>query len=47
MDAFEYRNGELYAENVPLAQIAERFGTPIYVYSRAYLEQQFCRTRMH
>lgn len=41
MDAFEYRNGELYAENVPLAQIAERFGTPTYVYSRAYLEQQF------
>ena len=41
MDAFEYRNGELYAENVPLAQIADRFGTPTYVYSRAYLEQQF------
>ncbi|MEE8059714.1 MAG: diaminopimelate decarboxylase [Pseudomonadales bacterium] len=41
MDAFEYRNGELYAENVPLATIAERYGTPTYVYSRAYLEQQF------
>jgi diaminopimelate decarboxylase len=41
MDAFEYRNGELYAENVPLTAIAEQFGTPTYVYSRAYLEQQF------
>jgi diaminopimelate decarboxylase len=41
MDAFEYRNGELYAENVPLAAIAEQYGTPTYVYSRAYLEQQF------
>ena len=41
MDAFEYRNGELYAEHVPLAEIAERFGTPTYVYSKAYLEQQF------
>ena len=41
MDAFEYRNGELYAENVPLTAIAERYGSPTYVYSRAYLEQQF------
>ena len=41
MDAFEYRNGELYAEDVPLAAVAERYGTPAYVYSRAYLEQQF------
>lgn len=37
MSAFEYRNGELHAEAVPLARIAERFGTPCYVYSRASL----------
>jgi diaminopimelate decarboxylase len=36
--AFAYRNGELCAERVSLAQIAERFGTPCYVYSRAMLE---------
>lgn len=41
MSPFEYRNGELYAEDVPLAAIAARYGTPTYVYSRAYLEQQF------
>ncbi len=41
MDTFTYRNGELYAENVPLSTIAESYGTPTYVYSRAYLEQQF------
>ncbi len=41
MDAFQYHDGQLLAENVPLAVIAERFGTPTYVYSRAYLEQQF------
>lgn len=41
MNAFEYRNGEMFAEQVPLNAIAERFGTPTYVYSRAYLEQQF------
>ncbi len=34
---FEYRNGELHAEDVPLASIAANFGTPTYVYSRAAL----------
>ena len=32
---FEYRNGTLHAEEVPLDEIARRFGTPCYVYSRA------------
>jgi diaminopimelate decarboxylase len=41
MDSFTYRNGQLHAESVPLAEIAERFGTPVYVYSRAALAQQF------
>jgi len=36
---FEYRNGELHAEAVPLARIAERYGTPCYVYSRAALTE--------
>jgi diaminopimelate decarboxylase len=35
---FSYQNGTLCAENVPLVEIAERFGTPSYVYSRAALE---------
>lgn len=42
MSPFEYRNDALHAENVPLAQIAERFGTPCYVYSRAALTEA-CR----
>jgi diaminopimelate decarboxylase len=37
MDFFNYRNGELYCEEVPVARIAEQFGTPAYVYSRATL----------
>lgn len=41
MDHFNYRNGELYAEDVPVASIAERFGTPAYVYSRATLERHY------
>jgi diaminopimelate decarboxylase len=38
---FDYRNGELHAENVPLAKIAERHGTPCYVYSRAALTEAY------
>lgn len=41
MDHFDYRDGQLHAEQVPLAQIAERFGTPCYVYSRATLERHW------
>ncbi|MBC3467005.1 diaminopimelate decarboxylase [Pseudomonas sp. RW10S2] len=41
MDAFNYRDGELFAEGVALSAIAERFGTPTYVYSRAHIEGQF------
>jgi diaminopimelate decarboxylase len=36
--SFAYRNGVLCAEEVPLDSIAERFGTPCYVYSRAAIE---------
>ncbi|MDH0732417.1 diaminopimelate decarboxylase [Pseudomonas sichuanensis] len=41
MDAFNYRGGELFAEGVGLTAIAERFGTPTYVYSRAHIEAQY------
>ncbi|MFG1495981.1 diaminopimelate decarboxylase [Saccharospirillum sp. HFRX-1] len=39
--AFASRNGELHAEAVPLRQLAEQFGTPLYVYSRTAIEQKF------
>ncbi|MEC7815097.1 MAG: diaminopimelate decarboxylase [Pseudomonadota bacterium] len=41
MDHFNYRNGALFAEDVPVADIADRFGTPAYVYSRATLERHY------
>lgn len=41
MDAFNYRDGELFAEGVALSAIAEKFGTPTYVYSRAHIEAQY------
>ena len=37
MDWFNYRDGELYAEDVPVNRIAEAVGTPFYVYSTATL----------
>jgi diaminopimelate decarboxylase len=40
-DGFHVVAGELYAENVPLAAIAARYGTPCYVYSRAALTRAF------
>jgi diaminopimelate decarboxylase len=39
MDHFQLRDGELCAEDVPLARIADEVGTPVYVYSRATLER--------
>ena len=41
MTYFSYRSGELFAEDVALATIAECYGTPTYVYSRAALTEHF------
>jgi diaminopimelate decarboxylase len=41
MDYFSYHNGHLRAEDVDLGDIAEHFGTPCYVYSRATLEHHW------
>lgn len=41
MNAFQTINNALHAESVPLSSIAEEFGTPCYVYSRAALTQAF------
>ena len=41
MNAFPLKNGQLHVESVALSDIAEHFGTPCYVYSRASLEATF------
>ena len=41
MTAFAYHNGQLCADSVLLTEIANRFGTPCYVYSRSAIEQQW------
>lgn len=41
MDYFNYRNDELFAEDVPVERIVKQHGTPCYVYSRATLERHW------
>ncbi|MFT7457337.1 MAG: diaminopimelate decarboxylase, partial [Planctomycetota bacterium] len=41
MSNFHYSNGELFAERVSLRNVAERYSTPAYVYSRAAIESQW------
>jgi len=41
MDHFLYRNGQLFAEDVPVAEIAASVGTPVYIYSTATLLRHF------
>jgi len=41
MDHFNYRDGVLHAEDVPLTRIAAEVGTPVYVYSAATLTRHF------
>ncbi|TMB67770.1 MAG: diaminopimelate decarboxylase [Deltaproteobacteria bacterium] len=41
MNHFEYRNGEMFAEGVPVKRIAKEVGTPAYVYSLATLKRHF------
>lgn len=41
MNYFEYKNGELYSEDVPVANIAKAVGTPVYIYSYKTLERHF------
>ncbi|MDT8371100.1 MAG: diaminopimelate decarboxylase [Gammaproteobacteria bacterium] len=42
MDYFQYKAGEMFAENVALSSLAQHYGTPSYIYSRATLERHWC-----
>jgi diaminopimelate decarboxylase len=41
MDYFQHQSGSLYAEQVPVTDIAQDYGTPTYIYSRKTLEQHW------
>ncbi len=43
MHSFHYRDGQLYCEDVDLAQVAEQFGTPLYVYSAGTILDHYQR----
>lgn len=41
MDYFQYKSGEMFAENVAISSLAQHYGTPSYIYSRATLERHW------
>ncbi len=41
MDFFQYKNNKLFAEDLAVTELAEQFGTPLYIYSRATLERHW------
>jgi diaminopimelate decarboxylase len=41
MDHFNYRHGELFAEDIAVRKLVEQYGTPLFVYSRATLEKHW------
>ncbi|MGE4537694.1 MAG: diaminopimelate decarboxylase [Desulfovibrio sp.] len=41
MHHFQYRGGELYAEDVPVSTLVAAYGTPLYIYSAATLRRHF------
>jgi len=41
VDYFEHKNGNLFAEQLSVAELAQQYGTPLYVYSRATIERHW------
>ncbi|HFD11227.1 MAG TPA: diaminopimelate decarboxylase [Crenotrichaceae bacterium] len=41
MDYFSFKNQQLYAEDIAVSRIAEQYGTPCYIYSKATLERHW------
>ncbi|MCX5682705.1 MAG: diaminopimelate decarboxylase, partial [Planctomycetota bacterium] len=43
MDLFKYHDGRLFCEDVPVTDLARRYGTPLYVYSAGTLRHHYRR----
>ena len=41
MDYFNFKDGNLYAEDVKVEDLAKKYGTPLYIYSKATLERHY------
>ena len=40
-DVFQHQNGQLFAENMPVSDLAAQYGTPLYVYSRKAFQDHY------
>ncbi|MDF7669704.1 diaminopimelate decarboxylase [Orbaceae bacterium ESL0721] len=41
MDFLQYKNGRLFADDIAIAELAKQYGTPLYLYSKNSITQQF------
>ncbi|KKL16699.1 hypothetical protein LCGC14_2492920, partial [marine sediment metagenome] len=41
MDFFDYKNNQLYAEDIAVSELAAQYGTPCYIYSRKTFERHY------
>ena len=41
MNYFDYKNGQLFCEDVSVEELAKKHGTPLYVYSKNFFKEQF------
>lgn len=41
LEHFQYRDGELCAEGVPVSRLAEKYGTPLFIYSSNHFRSQY------
>lgn len=41
MDVFTYERGQLFAEGVAVAELAKKYGTPLFIYSRSHIQEQY------
>ncbi len=41
MNAFTYKNKKLHVDNVSVEELADTYGTPLYIYSRSYMRSQY------
>ncbi len=43
MNAFTYKNNELFADDVSVKKLAKEYGTPLYIYSRTHMRDQYAK----
>ena len=41
MQSFSFKDGQLFAEDVAVRDLARQYGTPLYIYSRSHMREQY------